>query len=118
VLNYKEFKIAGLICNDIWSNPILWPGESAELLQELMRRKVDIVVVSANMPPAEEQQELFYTWTDSCLRMCSLTGDWNTVISDQTADRAACPVGVVGRNGEWLIKAHDYQLEYFKFTVS
>lgn len=118
VINYKEFKIAGLICNDIWSNPILWPGESAELLQELMRRKVDIVVVSANMPPAEEQQELFYTWTDSCLRMCSLTGDWNTVISDQTADRAACPVGVVGRNGEWLIKAHDYQLDYFKFTVS
>lgn len=118
VLNYKQFKIAGLICNDIWSNPILWPGESAELLQDLMRRKVDIVVVSANMPPANEQQELFYTWTDSCLRMCSLTGDWNTVISDQTADRAACPVGIVGRNGEWLIKGHDFEPDYFKFTVS
>jgi len=118
VINYREFKIAGLICNDIWSNPVLWPGESAELLQELMRRKVDIIVVSANMPPAEEQQELFYTWTDSCLRMCSLTGDWNTVISDQTADRAACPVGIVGRNSEWLVKGHDHAVDYFKFTVS
>ena len=118
VINYREFKIAGLICNDIWSNPVLWPGESAELLQQLMRRKVDIIVVSANMPPAEEQQELFYTWTDSCLRMCSLTGDWNTVISDQTADRAVCPVGIVGRNSEWLVKGHDHAVDYFKFTVS
>jgi predicted amidohydrolase len=118
VLNYKQFKIAGLICNDIWSNPMLWPGESSQLLQDLMRRKVDVVFVSANLPPSEEQQELFYTWTETCVRMCSLTGDWNTVVSDQTAARAVGPVGVVGRNSEWLIKGHDYDVSYFKFTVS
>ena len=118
VLASKQFKIAGLICNDLWSNPLLWPGESADLLQELRRQKVDIVVVSANMPPSNEQQELFYTWTDACIRMYSLTGDWNTVVSDQTTTAAVCPVGVVGRNSEWLVKGHDHTVDYFKFTVS
>lgn len=123
VLDYKQFKIAGLICNDLWSNPILWPGESALLLQELSRRKVDIVVVSANIPPSNEQHELFYTWTDTCIRMCSLTGDWNTVISDQTHNAAQAvgpvgPVGIVDRNGEWQVKGDHYAVDYFKFTVS
>ena len=118
ILDYKQFKIAGLICNDLWSNPILWPGQSADLLQELRRQKVDIVVVSANMPPSNEQQELFYAWTDSCIRMYSLTGDWNTVVSDQTTTAAVCPVGIVGRNSEWLVKGHDHTVDYFKFTVS
>ena len=118
VLDYKQFKIAGLICNDLWSNPILWPGESADLLQELRRQKVDIVFVSANIPPSNEQQELFYAWTDACIRMYSLTGDWNTVVSDQTTTAAVCPVGVVGRNSEWLVKGHDHTVDYFKFTVS
>ena len=119
VLDYKQFKIAGLICNDLWSNPILWPGESADLLQELRQHKVDIIFVSANIPPSNEQQELFYAWADVCIRMYSLTGDWNTVVSDQTIDAGAVgPVGIVGRNSEWLVKGHDYQLDYFKFTVS
>jgi predicted amidohydrolase len=123
VLNYKEFKIAGLICNDLWSNPILWPGESALLLRELMRRQVDVVFVSANIPPSDEQHALFYTWTDTCIRMYSLTGHWNTVISDQTIEPGSAvgavgPVGVVGRNSEWLVKGHDLDTNYFKFTVS
>ena len=79
---------------------------------------MDIVVVSANMPPSNEQQELFYAWTDACIRMYSLTGDWNTVVSDQTTTAAVCPVGVVGRNSEWLVKGHDHTVDYFKFTVS
>jgi predicted amidohydrolase len=118
ILDYKQFKIAGLICNDLWSNPILWPGQSADLLQELRRQKVDVVFVSANMPSSNEQQELFYAWTDACIRMYSLTGDWNTVISDPTTTAATCPVGIVGRNSEWLIKGHDHAADYFKFTVS
>jgi len=118
IRDYHKFKIAGLICNDLWSNPILWPGASADLLQELRRQKVDIVFVSANMPLSDEQQELFYAWTDSCIRMYSLTGMWNTVVSDPTAGAAACPVGIVGRNSEWLVKGHDRDVDYFKFTVS
>jgi len=120
ILDYRQFKIAGLICNDLWSNPILWPGQSADLLQELRRQKVDIIFVSANIPPSNEQHELFYTWADVCIRMYSLTGDWNTVVSDQTIDAAGAvgPVGVVGRNSEWLVKGHDHDVDYFKYAVS
>lgn len=120
VIDYKGFKITGLICNDLWSNPLLWPGDSAFLMQELKSQQVDVVFVSAYLPHAAQEQALFNVWNDTCIRMYSLTGCWVTVTSDRTIDGAEGlgPVGIVDKQGTWQVRGSDFATDYFKHTVS
>ena len=120
VFKYKDFRIGGLICNDLWSNPMFWPSASAMLLQKLMLERVDVVFVSANLPHETTHKELFYQWNDSCIRMFGGTGQWNTVVCDATNKSIdpLCPVGVVERNSMWAVKGHDNETSYFKHVVN
>jgi predicted amidohydrolase len=120
VFKYKGFRIGGLICNDLWSNPMFWPGASAELLQKMMLERVDVIFVSANLPHETTHKELFYQWNDSCIRMFSGTGQWNTVVCDAANESidSLCPVGVVERNSMWAVKGHDNETCYFKQVVN
>ena len=120
VMNYHGRKISGLICNDLWSNPVMWPGDSAFIMQGLRDQQVDIVFVSAHLPSSVENQELFNTWNNTCIRMYSLTGGWHTVVSDRSLPNAAAlgPVGIVDKQGHWQAQGHDHDVGYFKFTVS
>jgi len=120
VFNYKGFNIAGLICNDIWSNTMVWPSASAMLLQRLKHEKADVVFVSANVPRDASHAELFYQWHEVCIRMFGGTGNWNTVVSEisHTNPTPVCPVGIVGRNAMWSVKGHDTETCYFKEIVN
>jgi predicted amidohydrolase len=120
VFNYKNFKISGLICNDLWSNPMFWPGASAQLLQKLMIEQVDVVFLSANVPRDTTHNDLFYQWHETTCRMFSGTGRWNMVVCDIGIDdsRKLCPVGIIERNSMWAAKGHDSEPCYFKHTIN
>jgi predicted amidohydrolase len=120
IFEYKNFKVGSLICNDLWSNPMIWPSASATMLQKLMYEQVDLVFVAANLPHETTHKELFYQWNDSCIRMFGGTGKWNTVICDaaNVGLESLCPVGVVERNATWAVKGHDSETCYFKHTVN
>jgi predicted amidohydrolase len=120
VFEYKGFNIAGLICNDLWSNTMFWPSASAMLLTKLQHEKADVVFVSANVPRDASHAELFYQWHEACIRMFGGTGRWNTVVSEtaHTNPISICPVGVVGRNAMWATKGHDIETCYFKHVVN
>ena len=120
VFNYKDFKIGGLICNDLWSNPMFWPGVSGQLLQKLMIEQVDVVFLSANVPRDATHNDLFYQWHETTCRMFSGTGRWNMVVCDIAVDdsKIICPVGIIERNSMWAVKGHDNNTNYFKHTVN
>ena len=115
IIKYNNFKIAGLICNDLWSNPIYFT-DSSKLLERLYNAEIDILFVSANVPSNCTHPDLFYQWHDSCIRMIGGTGKWYTVVSDKTQTIKICPSGVVHRNSMWVQTADDFETSYFKET--
>jgi len=107
---YKGCKIAGLICNDFWSNPMIWPGSSAVMLDDLARLGTNILFVSSYVPKEPGPNRLFYKWHETCIEMYSAYGIWNTVICDTTTaidgtlyDGESCvPCGVCDYATQWL----------------
>lgn len=121
VFEYKGVKIAGLICNDAWSNPILWPGHSGMLLGALKNDNVNFVFLSAFVPKEPGPNNIFYRWHQSQVEMFSAFGIWNTIVCDTTTNIdgtpydgvPVCPVGICDYSANWL-KGSDSGTAYFK----
>ena len=121
VFEYKGVRIAGLICNDAWANPILWPGHSGMLLGTLKNENVHFVFLSAFVPKESGPNDIFYRWHQSQIEMFSAFGIWNTVICDTTTNVdgstydgvPVSPVGICDYGANWL-KGSDTGPAYFK----
>lgn len=121
VFDYKGVRIAGLICNDAWANPMLWPGHSGMLLGALKNQNVHFVFLSAFVPKESGPNDIFYRWHQSQVEMFSAFGIWNTIVCDTTTnvDGSAyegppvSPVGVCDYSANWL-KGSDDGRAYFK----
>jgi predicted amidohydrolase len=121
IIDYNGIRISGLICNDFWSNPVLYPGGSSQLLAYLMQHKVQVVFVSAFVPKEAGPEDSFYYWHLGQIANMGLYCQFITVVSDSTTNidgssyngRPACPVGIwdlqgISNTGE----------KYFKRTFS
>ena len=121
VFDYKGTRIAGLICNDAWANPMVWPGHSGMLLNALKNEDVHFVFLSAFVPKEDRPNNIFYRWHQSQVEMFSAFGIWNTIVCDTTTnvDGSAydgppvSPVGVCDYAANWL-KGSDIGTAYFK----
>jgi predicted amidohydrolase len=124
IYKYKGVRIAGLICNDAWSNPMMWPGTSAHILNRLNAEGVEVVFLSAFVPKDCEPKDVFYRWHKSQIEMFSAFGNWTTVVCDSSTDidstaydgASVCPIGVCDYNTRWIDNTKPGTV-YFKSKV-
>lgn len=113
--NYKGFRVAGMICNDYWSHPQAFPGESAKMLNYLKDNQMDIVFLSAFMPQMDAMQEFIYNFNEASISLISAYSFFDTVVSDVANGYKNTACGMVdGDNGKWIIRAKDTETDYFK----
>ena len=121
-VNYRGKNIAGLICSDIWSNPITYPDATAGLVRSLIEQKCDILFVCANTP--KDQILLFKKWHSVCVEMYSDLGRWDTVVSENSYKmdgfewdgETGVDAGVYSKMGP-IKKSRDHGTDYFKMTI-
>lgn len=110
IINYNGRNISGIICNDFWSNPVLYQGESAYILKYLMDCKTDIVFVSAFVPKEPGPENSFYHWHRGQIANMTLYCEFNTVVSDSSTNLdgsvysgpEVCPVGIWKKDGTYF----------------
>ena len=123
-IHYKNYKIAGLICNDFWSNPVLWPDATGVLLRKLKDDEVDIVFASVNVPKDTGPSDCFFRWHVMCTEMFSMSGGWTSVVCDnpylmeghEYQGRTQSQSGICSSSMQW-IKSRDNGTDYFKQTL-
>lgn len=122
VLEYKGKKIGGLLCSDLWSNPLTYPDASATLVRSLREQKCEIVFLSANTP--KDISSMWKEWHTICVRLFSHLGNWYTVVTDNTYKMEGYPwegnTGVtcgIYSNDDVCIKAREHGTDYFKKTL-
>lgn len=121
IINYNGVKISGLICNDFWSNPVLFPGGSSQLLRHLLQNEVQIVFVSAYVPKEPGPENSFYYWHLGQISNMGLYCQFAIVVSDASTNvdgspytgQPACPVGIWDMSGKSITGE-----KYFKHTFS
>jgi len=124
VFEYNGFKTAGLICNDYWSNPIIFADASGEILRDLEAKGCNLIFLSVNVPKFTGPENIFYRWHDACVSMHSCYGFWNTVVCDNShtiegheydGDEYPCPSGICRHNAVW--ERATKPVDYFKTTI-
>ena len=116
-IRYKGLTIAGLICNDAWSNPFAFQNRSGAILQSLRDKKTDIIFLSANVPGDSWPRRLFYDWNKSWIEMAAATLKMSFVVSDVTVlnkpNDPISPAGVCEFPNLWKVVADDTNRDYF-----
>lgn len=117
IINYKGLTVAGLICNDAWSNPFIFQSKSINILKSLKDKKTDIIFLSANVPADVRPRRLFYDWNKSWIEMAAATLKINFVVSDVTIkvdpSDPVSPAGICGYPFLWNVIANDSKRDYF-----
>ena len=122
-IEYNGRQIGGLLCSDVWGNPISNPDSSASLIRSLQSQRCDVLFVSANTPKGP-QNSLFRDWHNICVRMFGYLGNWDTVVSENTYKmegfewdgRTGVDCGIYSKTGEFN-KAREHGTDYFKMTL-
>lgn len=107
IINYNGVNISGVICNDFWSNPVIYGGASGQILGYLMNNNVQIVFVSSFVPKEPGPENSFYHWHLGQISNMSLYCQFATVVSDSSTNvdgteyngPPAAPVGIWDMNG-------------------
>jgi len=116
-IKYKGFTIAGLICNEVWSNPYLFNCQSVDILNTLANHNADLVFVSANVPTDVRPRHLWYDWHRSWISMASSTLKMGFVVSDSTVltdfESPVSPAGICTYPQLWGVMGNDFHRDYF-----
>jgi predicted amidohydrolase len=120
-IEYKGKTIGGLLCSDLWGNPITYADASATLVRSLRDQHCDIVFLSANTP--KNISSMWRDWHNSCVRMFSHLGNWTTVVTDNTymmeghqwEGLTGVTCGIYSPDDSCL-KAREHGTDYFKMT--
>lgn len=122
VFEYKGKKIGGLICSDLWSNPLAYPDASGKLIRSLQEQKCEVVFLSANTP--KNISSMWIEWHTICVRMFGNLANWYTVVADNTykmegfewEGRTGVNCGIYSNN-DTCVKAREHGTDYFKKTL-
>jgi predicted amidohydrolase len=121
-ISYRGRTIAGLICSDIWANPITYPDASAGLVRSLIDQQCNILFVCANTP--KDQIPLFKKWHNACVEMYANLGKLDIVVSENSYKmdgfmwdkETGVDAGIYSKVGDFK-KAREHGTDYFKMSV-
>lgn len=116
-----DFRVGGLICNDLWANPVCTVMPDAHLTQQLAARGVPIIFHAVNGWRSDsELSRLFWQYHESNLRTRALAGKlWIVTVDNAypTDIRCSAPSGIVGPDGNWLVQAAPTGEQFFCETI-
>jgi len=106
-----KFTVGSLLCNDAWAFPSASPDGNPYLWKDYSNSKC--VFVSANCS-TDELDSTIYTWHENHLQMHAKLNQQHVIVSAATTDMLGtprdfvqAPSGIIGPDGEWIVKCKD-----------
>ena len=118
---FSGITIAGLICNDMWANPICTPQPDTHLSQRLSKMGVNIIFHSVNGGRnGDEWSKVNWQFHESNLRIRARAGRIWVVTVDNCHPQTmpcSCPSGVMDPQGNWVCRAQETGEQFFVHTI-
>ena len=119
--SFNQLTIGGLICNDLWANPVCTPQPDIHLTNQLAGLGARIVFHAVNGGrSADEWSDVNWAFHSSNLRMRARASRvWIvTVDSCELVDiRCSAPSGVIDPDGNWRVRAREAGIDRFVYTI-
>jgi predicted amidohydrolase len=114
--------VGGLICNDLWANPMCTPMDDPHLVQRLADKGAQIVLhaVNGGRDGGEWSREVFFAYHETNLRLrARAAGVWVVTVDNCSPVTVPCssPSGVIAPDGTWAIRTPDHGRQRFVFTI-
>ena len=106
----KGITIGGLICNDMWANPMCTPMDDPHLSQKLSSSGAKIIfhAINGGRNGSDWSENVYWPFHETSLRMRAKTGKVWIVTADNCAPvelPCSAPSGILQPNGHWAAKA-------------
>jgi predicted amidohydrolase len=113
--------IGGLVCNDMWANPMCTPMPDPHLSQQLAAMGAKVVFHSVNGGRGEDEwRDMIWQFHEANLRMRAKAGGVWVVTVDSCHPvelKCSAPSGVINPAGEWVCRAAPRGIDYFACDV-
>jgi predicted amidohydrolase len=109
VFRFSGIIIGGLLCNDMWANPMCTPAPDPHLSQQLARMGAKVIfhAVNGSRDLSEISQVVARNFHESNQRLRAMAGKAWVVAVDNAypSDMPnSCTGGVISPEGEWFVK--------------
>jgi len=112
-----RLKIGGLICNDMWANPICTQMDDCHLSQELSRMGAKIILHAVNGGrDSSKSTEINKQYHESNLRIRARSGHvWIITVDNCYPDylSTSSPSGIINPAGDWVVRTESKGAEFF-----
>lgn len=119
--DFNGITIGGLICNDMWANPMCTPMPDTHLTHQLMEQGAQVIFHAVNGGRStQEWSDVNWDYHSSNLRMRARASKiWIvTVDSSEPIDiRCSAPSGVIAPDGSWHCQTHHTGVHSFVYEI-
>jgi len=119
--DFDGISIGGLICNDLWANPLCTPHHDQHLAQQLSQMGARIIFHAVNGARTGDQwSQVAWGFHDANLRMRARAGRVWIVTTDNCFPsnlRCSSQAGVIDPDGKWVCSTEPKGERYFAFTI-
>lgn len=122
VFVFEGITIGGLICNDMWGNPVCTPMPDPHLSQQLAQRGARVIfhAVNGGRDAGELSQSVVRNYHESNLRLRALAGKvWIATVDNAFPESLpnSCTGGVISPDGDWLTQAPQQGEMFYTHTI-
>jgi predicted amidohydrolase len=115
-------RVGGLICNDMWANPMCTPMPDEHLSQQLskMGAKIIFQAVNGGRNGSEWSRNVYWNFHETNLRMRAAAGRMWIVTADNCYPEdvpCSCPSGVLKPDGSWVVQAKEQGRDLVTYTI-
>ena len=114
-------RVGGLICNDMWANPLCTPMDDSHLSQRLAQDGARVIFHAVNGGRGQaERRDLARQYQESNLRMRAIAGKlWIVTVDNCHPPEYPCasPGGVIDPQGRWALRAEIRGEQLFTHTI-
>ena len=118
---FEGIKIGGLICNDMWSNPMCTTLHDSHLSQQLSKMGAQVIFHAVNGGRDDSEWAVInWNFHASNLRMRASSGKIWIVTADNSFPeniKSSSPSGVLDPDGNWAFPTKHKGVQYFVYTI-
>jgi len=120
--DFAGLAVGGLICNDLWANPMCTPMPDPHLTQQLaaLGARVIFHAVNGGRDGSEWSRTVNWAYHESNLRMrAAIARAWIVTVdsAEPVSLPCAAPSGVVDPSGAWACRAEPQGERFFSYTL-
>ncbi len=118
---FKGIIIGGLICNDLWANPVCTTLPDTHLSQQLSEMGARIIFHAVNGGRSEsELSDIYWNYHLTNLLIRAMSGGVWIVTADNSHPlnlNSSSPSGVINPEGKWVCETEARGVQYFSYTI-